>query len=581
MIAHDPAMQRLALRSLSAVPAADAAREVKAAAAAKVEDEKQKLAAIRSILNVLPASPSSEVFAALSAATPANLGVMVSLTPGGHEWCTANAGTHDFLEHAAAILAERLGLPARSRGATGSSTGRGGDGGSSGEHDTTTKGAVDLNICVEGRLAGTKTIGATPSVVVSANMTAFKPGPVAVSQLIRNALLMFATDKQPVQSLNGVRYAMNEGLREYVATDHDTGLAAYLASDPIALDELLYCNPRAVANAIGCVTFLRKPAPGSLQVAYAPDARARSEGAHRVVEALAAVTALISHLRRRFGLSHREQEFNANAAAAQAMITGLARTLSKLTAEADTESIDAGTLPVPSDAAAEQNEVADLLEVLLKQGFQLAGDDCKSAFDGAGGGKPGLDAVSAGGRGTYPALATDPVTNAAAVETFVERFKRRLFLRSARAAAQTDRFASAPAGGGGRFGGGKPGAVGGGDPSPSGSPSALPKNVKASLIKLGTIKDASLRACLGAPPPPSRAASAFISQADLAAVLPKTAPPNASLCWTQFQLPAHAVCKMNGAECTRETTWKGAARPLYHILPASMDALKSSVQWND
>jgi hypothetical protein len=212
----------------TAAAAADAAREVEAAAAAKVEDEKQKLAAIRSILHVLPASPPSEVYAALMAATPVNLEVMVCLSPGGQAWCTANAGTHDFLEHAAAILAERLGLPARSRGATGSSTGRGGDGGSSGEHDTSTKaGTIDLTACVEGRQAGTqKNVSASAGVLVSANLAPFKPGPVSLSQLLRPALLMFAMDKQPLQPLNGVRFAMNEGLREHVATDLDTGLAA-------------------------------------------------------------------------------------------------------------------------------------------------------------------------------------------------------------------------------------------------------------------------------------------------------------------------------------------------------------------
>ncbi len=101
------------------------------------------------------------------------------------------------------------------------------------------------------------------------------------------------------------------------------------------------------------------------------------------------------------------------------------------------------------------------------------------------------------------------------------------------------------------------------------------------MIKLGTIKDASLRACLGAPPTPSKAATAFILQDALVAVLPESAPPGASLCWTQFQLPAHPVCSMNGEACTRETTWRGAARPLYHILPASLDALKSAMSWKE
>ena len=580
LAAHRAACEDERAEAEKKAAAAAAARDVSAAEAEKVESEKQKLAAIRSILNVLAASPPGEVYGAIMAATPANLGVMVSLVPGGHAWCAANAGSRDFLEHAAAILAERLGLPARSRGAAVSSTGRGGDGG--GEHDAIVKaGVINLAAVVEGRVAGQQvSIGPNAGVLVSGSMTPSKPGPASMTQMYPLALLAGAMDRNPEQQLNGVRFVLTEGLRNLVATAHDTGMAAHLASSPGALDELIYGNAAAVAKAMRSVSFMKMPAPGSLQVAYAPDARYRAEGARRVAESLAAVASVVRLLRSRFDFTHREPEFSANVAAALELATGLADTLGEHAACADAESIAAGGSPLRGDMAAEQAEVADLLEMLLKKGFQLAGDDCKLAFDRAGGGKAGFDAMLAGGRATYPAFATDPDANAAAVMTFVQRAQRRLVVRSAHAAAQTARFASAPAEGGGRFGGSKPGAARGG-PLPAGGAGVLPKNGGASLIKLGTIKDASLRACLGAPPTPSKAATAFILQDALVAVLPESAPPGASLCWTQFQLPAHQVCSMNGEACTRETTWRGASRPLYHILPASLDALKSAMSWKE
>jgi hypothetical protein len=257
----------------------------------------------------------------------------------------------------------------------------------------------------------------------------------------------------------------------------------------------------------------------------------------------------------------RAIDFDYNALAFERFLRQLATSTTVRLAQAQSLCANVSMSTLFYDPRKEEAELQAVLLDVMTTSFADSTATCTALYIAAGGAKLGLDAVSGGGPGSYPALRLNTAACTAALSTRATEHGMALGVRAALSAAGggPTRMPAPPASGG------------------AGGASPLPKNgagvLATPMTRIGIVKDPAVRQALGG----ALAATNCLATipTDVYAAALGTGLP-VILCFRQFK--AGTECTTVQGPCPFPPPHAGG-KQLWHINAAALPSLQKSIVW--